>query len=55
MKIFRLYLRFSPDFAFLCDILCAAKTERSHEMATEEKIKEPEHLLRRCPDVLTII
>ena len=53
--LFLFYFRFSLDFAFLCDILCADKTERSHEMTTEEKTKGLEHLLRKCPDVLTVI
>lgn len=47
--------QFSLDFAFLCDILCADKAERSHTMTTEEKIKGLEHLLRKCPDVITAL
>ena len=47
--------RFSLDFAIFCDILCADKTERSHTMTTEEKIKGLEHLLRKCPDVITAL
>ena len=47
--------RFSLDFAFYCDILCADKTERSHTMTTEEKIKGLELLLRKCPDVITAL
>jgi hypothetical protein len=46
--LFLFYFRFSLDFAFLCDILCADKAERSHTMTTEEKIKGLEHLLRKC-------
>ena len=55
IDIFGLYLRFSLDFTFLCDILCADKAERSHTMTTEEKIKGLEHLLRKCPDVITAL
>ena len=65
MKLYRLFIklfpvsyyssRFSLDFSFLCDILCADKTERSHTMTTEEKIKGLEHLLCKCPDVITAL
>ena len=47
--------RFSLDLSNLCDILCADKAERSHTMTTEEKIKGLEHLLRKCPDVITAL
>ena len=53
--LFLFYFRFSLDFAFLCDILCADKAERSYTMTTEEKIKGLEHLLRKCPDVITAL
>ena len=29
--------------------------ERSHTITTEEKIKGLEHLLRKCPDVITAL
>ena len=69
MRLFRKIVRKmkgkTEKYLFLTDSLWTLRffvisfvltnAERSHTMTTEEKIKGLEHLLRKCPDVITAL